>query len=132
MTAFLTAFGAAVVAAGFASYRLVLWAHGRNDARRAPEDRYVVRTARMAFLSTMPEVEARLISALDDERTRIADLDGVPWHKAPIPRRLHHCWAQTTGWYDWFTQVDRCPCGGIWYADHRIWLQRNTRLRKDA
>lgn len=54
--------------------------------------------------------------------------DGIPWHQAPIPRWLHRCRVQTTG----FTSraVDRCACGSI-----RIgwgpWLERNTRRRSE-
>lgn len=51
-------------------------------------------------------------------------LYGVRWHEAPLPRRWHRCWAQTTGWYG-VTRVERCACGGI-RLDGRRWSDRNA------
>lgn len=60
-------------------------------------------------------------------RSIVHHLDGVPWHQAPIPRRLHHCTPQTKGVIDAFP-VERCACGAIrsWlHGDD--WIERNSR-----
>lgn len=55
--------------------------------------------------------------------------DGIPWHEAPIPRRLHRCKVQTAGTLVG-SEIDRCACGGIRW-DNGIWFERNSR-RKEA
>jgi hypothetical protein len=55
----------------------------------------------------------------------IHDKDGVPWHDAPRPLRLHFCKAWTYGW-DGPLYVERCSCGAI-RLDRHIWMERNTR-----
>lgn len=58
--------------------------------------------------------------------------DGIPWHEAPIPRRLHRCAVQTQGWIG-FTMVQRCACGATmmrrFEGDHARWIDRNQRRR---
>jgi hypothetical protein len=73
--------------------------------------------------------------------------DGVPWNEAPIPRRLHRCSVQTSGWTGpaGLTQILRCACGAIadgidvkaaravrpsWLAEQRCWKERNQRRRR--
>lgn len=60
-------------------------------------------------------------------RLRIENLNGVPWHKAPLPRRWHRCQAQTRGW-DMLTYIERCACGAI-RLNGRGWLDRNSTRR---
>ena len=61
-------------------------------------------------------------------KTLISNRDGIAWHEAPIPSRLHRCSAQTEGWFDWFTLIQRCACGAVRYADlGRKWHGRNSR-----
>lgn len=57
----------------------------------------------------------------------IEHLDGIPWYKAPIPRRWHRCKPQTKGWLRYFTRVQRCACGGIRMDGHHGWAERNSR-----
>lgn len=38
----------------------------------------------------------------------VMHLDGIPWHRAPAPRRWHRHWAQSIS-----DQVHRCPCGAL-------------------
>jgi hypothetical protein len=63
----------------------------------------------------------------DDGRTEIENLDGVSWHKAPVPRRFHRCRAQTRGFINYFTWLCRCACGGVSYNGRR-WIRRNSRI----
>lgn len=56
--------------------------------------------------------------------------DGIAWHEAPIPARLHVCEAQTTGWVQYFTFIERCACGGLRMDRRGGWMDRNSR-RKD-
>jgi len=58
--------------------------------------------------------------------------DDVPWWEAPIPRRLHRCSAQTTGWRNILDLVERCACGGIRFDGHGRWLDRNSRVQSDS
>jgi hypothetical protein len=58
--------------------------------------------------------------------TRFSNLDGVPWYEAPIPKRLHRCWPQTKGRYNYLTLVERCACGSIRRPDGP-WIERNSR-----
>ena len=54
--------------------------------------------------------------------------DGVPYWKAPIPRRFHICRAQTVGKLgeEW---VWRCACGAIRNPRFKGWLGRNSRRK---
>ena len=64
----------------------------------------------------------------------ISHLEGVPWWEAPRPRRWHFCRAQTLGWIDYFTRVERCACGAT-RLNGRGWFERNSRrkeVRADA
>lgn len=49
--------------------------------------------------------------------------DGVPWHDAKLPHRLHRCTAQTVGVH-LFRKIERCACGAS-RADGRFWSGRN-------
>lgn len=60
----------------------------------------------------------------------IEHANGVRWYEAPVPRRWHRCWTQTSGWHG-LTLVKRCPCGAIRVAGQRRWSERNSR-RKEA
>ena len=56
-------------------------------------------------------------------------LDGVSWLDAPIPHRIHRCWAQTRGWIG-FSLIERCACGGVRHHGPRrarLWLEKNSR-----
>jgi hypothetical protein len=66
-----------------------------------------------------------------DGKTIIEHLDGVPWHQMDPPRRAHQCWTQTRGWINYFTSIQRCPCGGLRY-DGSHWMDRNTRAVEEA
>jgi hypothetical protein len=91
-------------------------------------------------------VEERLAGMGVDERSRdrmaaywrahppvgapqVFNLDGVPHHKAPIPRRWHRCWVQTYGYLGGFDVVERCACGAIRRGGTRRWSERNSRRR---
>lgn len=65
--------------------------------------------------------------ASEDGKTEIYHRHGVPWHNAPIPPRKHVCWAQTDGWINYFTQVQRCACGAIRGDGYMTWMERNSR-----
>lgn len=56
-------------------------------------------------------------------RTSIENLDGVSWTDAPKPRRFHRHWAQTRGWINWFSLVERCACGAIRLDGRRRWTK---------
>lgn len=58
--------------------------------------------------------------------THIEDMDGVPWHQAPRPRRRHRCTAQTRALTSRMRYVERCACGAI-RIDRAVWLERNSR-----
>lgn len=66
----------------------------------------------------------------EGQTTEIHNLDGVPWHEAPIPRRFHRCRPQTMGLIG-FTWIARCACGALRYEDSpdSPWLDRNARRR---
>lgn len=56
-------------------------------------------------------------------------LGGVPWHEAPLPRRLHRCTPQTR---DSGLRIVRCACGAVgrmvrW--GRLSWESRNSRRR---
>lgn len=68
---------------------------------------------------------------------RLVHLHNVEWYNAPIPPRIHQCWAQTTGFDILGLRVaERCACGGVRldgdnpYRLHDGWFERNSR-RKD-
>lgn len=63
---------------------------------------------------------------LEDEEEKRNSLNGVPWHEAPLPPRIHKCFVQTRGWIG-FDEVHRCACGAIRnprFGGH--WLERNS------
>lgn len=67
---------------------------------------------------------------MEDAEERRNSIGGVPWNEAPLPPRMHKCWAQTTGWIG-FEQVQRCACGAL--RNPRFgggWLDKNS-SRKD-
>lgn len=72
----------------------------------------------------------RWVTAYSSLDTQIDNLDGIFWDVAPIPRRWHRCWAQTRGRINYFTRVDRCPCGAI-NIDSTGWGDRNRRRPSD-
>lgn len=51
--------------------------------------------------------------------------DGVPWHKARKPWRLHRCRVQTCGFIN-LDHIDRCSCGAI-RVNGGAWRDRNSR-----
>lgn len=58
--------------------------------------------------------------------------DGVDWMSAPLPRRLHKCFVQTSGFVGLFDHVQRCACGAIRNAGmSRRWLDKNSRRKTD-
>ncbi len=58
----------------------------------------------------------------------IDHLDGIPWNKAPIPRRWHRCWTQSWGLFP-DGPVHRCACGAM-SSDGKHWVFRNERTRR--
>ena len=54
------------------------------------------------------------------------NVNDVPWHDAPLPRRLHRCRTQTSGLMG-LTLVERCACGAIRLDGRGPWADRNTR-----
>ena len=54
----------------------------------------------------------------------LEDLGGVPWHKAPLPRRWHRCRPQTRGMMAG-GYVERCPCGAIRLSTSGPWGRKN-------
>lgn len=55
--------------------------------------------------------------------------DGIPWYEAPVPRRLHRCTWQSSGWVG-FHQIVRCACGAYYDASRKRWFDRNQRNTK--
>lgn len=64
------------------------------------------------------------------KRLSVEHLDGVPWYEAPIPSRLHHCWAQTRA-LDEGVRIERCPCAAI-RLDGDGWVERNNRKPRNV
>lgn len=67
-----------------------------------------------------------------ESRTVIANLDGVFWGDAPLPRRWHACWAQTRGWDradDGLMVIFRCACGAIRALGDPRWSDKNSRRK---
>ncbi|MCW2300614.1 hypothetical protein [Rhodococcus erythropolis] len=62
------------------------------------------------------------VPAFDDPQ--IEHRDGIEWHQAPVPPRWHRCKAQTRGWMNLFTYIERCACGAI-RRDLGTWHDRN-------
>ena len=60
--------------------------------------------------------------------TYIADLDGVSWHKAPLPGRWHRCRPQTRG-NAAGPFIDRCACGAYRFDGDRFWVHKNWRRK---
>lgn len=53
--------------------------------------------------------------------------DGIEWFDAPLPPRLHKCFAQTEGWIG-FDQVLRCACGAMRNPRFgKTWMDVNSR-----
>lgn len=66
----------------------------------------------------------------DDVLPDIAHLDGIPWFKAPLPRRWHRCRPQTGGWFDELTFIERCACGAARLDATGEWSRRNERRQR--
>jgi hypothetical protein len=60
--------------------------------------------------------------AIEMDSPYLDSIDGIPWHDAPVPARLHACWPQTRGF-----GTSRCACGAIRTAPWDSWLERNSR-----
>lgn len=84
--------------------------------------------------------DSRIQPAPGDYGLSVRNLDGVPWYDAPVPRRLHRCFAQTIGnesdLIGVVRTIERCACGSISIVDWRDlnravhmnnWAQRNSR-----
>jgi hypothetical protein len=54
--------------------------------------------------------------------------DGLWWHEAPLPGRLHRCTPWTWA-IDGSTVVRRCACGSI-SLNGRNWSERNSRRKR--
>ena len=65
----------------------------------------------------------------EDGKTVIEHRDGIPWHDAPCPPRLHRCRAQSNAWFDFFSQVQRCACGAIRSGRTPLWAEKNSRRK---
>lgn len=65
------------------------------------------------------------MKAMGDSYRQSDHQDGVPWHEAPIPRRLHRCKAQSDEWFG-FTLYQKCACGAV-SVNGRRWLDKNSR-----
>jgi hypothetical protein len=110
------------------TYRLRL----RHLRRRKPAVRFDVDPSRFILEDPLarhvghmsPDMLAELRLRISD-RNQVRHLDGVSWLDAPVPRRRHSCWVQTWGTLNWFTDVYRCPCGGINRGDG--WFEKNAR-----
>lgn len=61
----------------------------------------------------------------------LSHLNGVPWHEAPLPRRLHRCWPQTRVFLH-LRRVDRCACGATRLDDHGLWIDKNETRKARA
>ena len=55
-----------------------------------------------------------------------ASLGGVPWDRAPLPRRGHTCWVQTK-YVGKNVYAGRCPCGAWTRDSGKTWSNRNSR-----
>lgn len=55
------------------------------------------------------------------------NLNGVWWHKAPLPPRLHRCTPQSRAVIS-DRKVERCACGAT-RLDDGAWFERNSRKR---
>ncbi len=61
--------------------------------------------------------------------TELIHREGIWYHEAPLPRRLHFCKAWTTGYENYLSIIERCACGAIRY-DRSIWVNRNERRKE--
>lgn len=77
------------------------------------------------WIRHVPEREGASVEDFSD--TVIYDFDGISWHEAPVPRRLHRCRPQTYGLIG-FSLYVRCACGAI-SPDGDPWLERNSRRK---
>lgn len=66
----------------------------------------------------------RPLRAIDSNDLGWWDIDGVTWHKAPLPRRWHRCSTWTRGYL--MGQIDRCACGAVRYGGSGSWFDRNS------
>lgn len=89
----------------------------------------LVRTGESRRIRLRPEPRGKSLG-LDPD---IQHLDGVAWHDAPIPRRQHRCWVQTSGWIG-LSQYCRCACGAVCNSPEKgypaatwHWMNRNSR-----
>lgn len=57
--------------------------------------------------------------------------DEVPWTEAPLPPRIHKCFAQTVGALDNGNVINRCACGAFRYYPGP-WDDVNSRRGKPA
>lgn len=63
------------------------------------------------------------------DRSISAHLNGVPWHRAPLPRRWHPCSPQTKAKHFHYT-VERCACGAARTNMTRPrWAGKNARRK---
>lgn len=56
-----------------------------------------------------------------------AQRGGVPWSKAPLPRRLHRCRPWHVGYL--MQRIERCACGAMRSDIYNHWHDRNSRRR---
>lgn len=107
-----------------------------NAVGSTPEDRRwlerLVRERLDKLQRPLDPDAAGYVTVHDSGSTTMKHLGGVPWHEAPLPPRVHRCWAQTDGRINYFEQVQRCACGGIRTSAVKgsDWFERNSR-RKD-
>jgi hypothetical protein len=65
----------------------------------------------------------------EERQSPLWNLDGVPWHKVPPPRkRGHEHVAQTVGLVGLFEEVWRCPCSAIGGPGYRGWVNLEERF----
>lgn len=62
-------------------------------------------------------------------RRRHEELHGLPWYRAPLPRRWHRCQSQQSGWVTNWTFVEHCACGAIRFDGGGRWMGRNSRRK---
>lgn len=62
-------------------------------------------------------------------REPISHVDGVPWDRAPLPRRFHRCRAQSSGPVERVGFVEQCACGGVRIDRTGEWMDRNARRK---
>ena len=75
-----------------------------------------------------PETESRWLSVFNDGADHLEHLDGVAWHAAPAPRRLHRHQVQTRGVMSGLP-IERCACGAFGPAPWERIEGRERRVR---